>query len=80
MCVCVLHVHGCVVICSSYMVQTCSRVLLDGPEREHFVEVLKKKGLSMLARRAQSKKVIERCKKVSKCPHCQAVNGRQVYS
>lgn len=55
--------------------KTCSRVLLHGTERQAFLDLLKRPTLSSLAKKGIAKKINDKCKKVSSCPHCGALNG-----
>ncbi|XP_066147818.1 DNA-directed RNA polymerase III subunit RPC1 [Euwallacea fornicatus] len=53
----------------------CSHVLLDESEKGQFRYRLANPHLSYMTKRAIRKKIIEKCKKVVKCPHCKATNG-----
>ena len=53
-------------------------MLLSATERQSFIELLRRPNLSALARKSINKKINEKCKKVSKCPHCGSVNGECV--
>ncbi|XP_066925897.1 DNA-directed RNA polymerase III subunit RPC1-like isoform X1 [Clytia hemisphaerica] len=55
--------------------KTCSRVLISDEEKTTYVNQLKKPGLTSTQRKAIHKKVLDKCKKVSKCIHCQDKNG-----
>jgi len=55
--------------------KSCSRVLLDQPEREAFLRRMKRKNLDRLTRMAIFKKIIAECKKVKNCNYCGAFNG-----
>ena len=63
-----LHLLQCVC-------KTCSRVLLDSPEREQYLARMRNPRTDILAKSAILKKVIEKCKKSRLCPYCGAVNG-----
>ena len=55
--------------------KTCSRVMLPDSEREQSLRRMRHPRTDVLAKSAASKKVVEKCKKARKCPHCHAVNG-----
>lgn len=55
--------------------QTCSRVLLPPQEKKHFLDQLSRPGVSALMRKVIKKKIVEKCKKFSHCPYCEALNG-----
>lgn len=55
--------------------KTCSRVLLSSSDHGAFLELMDRPGLSSLARKALRKKINDKCKKSSICPHCRALNG-----
>eukprot|EP00731_Ephydatia_muelleri_P022715 Em0015g298a len=55
--------------------KTCSRALLQGTERQAFLDLLKRPTLSSLAKKGIAKKINDKCKKASSCPHCGALNG-----
>lgn len=63
-----LHILQC--ICKS-----CSRVLLDEPDRQKHLVRMRNPRTDALAKAALFKKVIEKCKKRKECPFCGAVNG-----
>ena len=63
-----LHLLQCVC-------KTCSRVLLNDSEREHFLAKMRNPRTDVLAKNAILKKVIEKCKKAKQCPYCGSVNG-----
>ena len=56
--------------------QTCSRILLQHSETLAFLDILHRPSLSALARKGLSKKINEKCRKVSRCPHSHAINGQ----
>ncbi|KAI9497890.1 hypothetical protein BDB00DRAFT_755731 [Zychaea mexicana] len=58
-----------------YFRATCSRVMLEEPERRSFLRRLRAPGLDNLQRMKIVKMINERCKKISYCPHCSSVNG-----
>lgn len=60
--------------------QTCSRVLLPPQEKKQFLDQLSRPGVSGLARKGIKKKIVEKCKKISHCPYCEALNGKTVYN
>lgn len=53
----------------------CSNVLLSDDEKDTFRTRLSNPNLSYMTRKAVRKKVIDRCKKISKCPNCKDLNG-----
>ncbi|XP_015775227.1 PREDICTED: DNA-directed RNA polymerase III subunit RPC1-like [Acropora digitifera] len=55
--------------------KTCSRVLLPPQEKKHFLDQLSRPGVSALMRKVIKKKIVEKCKKFSHCPYCEALNG-----
>ncbi len=50
-------------------------MLLSVDDRQSFLELLRRPNLSSLARKIIHKKINDKCKKVSKCPRCEGVNG-----
>ncbi|RWS14621.1 DNA-directed RNA polymerase III subunit RPC1-like protein, partial [Dinothrombium tinctorium] len=56
--------------------KTCSRVLLLEKDRIRYTFRLRKPELSYLEKKALHKDVIDKCKKVRKCPYCNAYNGQ----
>eukprot|EP00058_Branchiostoma_floridae_P019925 XP_002605415.1 hypothetical protein BRAFLDRAFT_74232 [Branchiostoma floridae] len=64
----IIHVLQC--ICKS-----CSRVLLGKDDRKTFSDTLRRPNLSYLQRKGLKKKINEKCRKVSYCSHCGALNG-----
>ncbi|XP_035660991.1 DNA-directed RNA polymerase III subunit RPC1-like [Branchiostoma floridae] len=64
----IIHVLQC--ICKS-----CSRVLLGKDDRKMFTDTLRRPNLSYLQRKGLKKKINEKCRKVSYCSHCGALNG-----
>eukprot|EP01138_Halocafeteria_seosinensis_P010093 gb/GECG01010307.1/.p1 GENE.gb/GECG01010307.1/~~gb/GECG01010307.1/.p1 ORF type:complete len:1523 (+),score=185.46 gb/GECG01010307.1/:1-4569(+) len=63
-----IHVLQC--IC-----KRCSRVLLAEPERSSLLQKMRSSAVGSLQKTGIQKKVIDSCKKLSKCPHCGAFNG-----
>jgi len=55
--------------------KSCSSVLLNDRQRAVFGPKLKKPNLSYLIKKQLRKDIMEKCKKVSICPHCNAKNG-----
>jgi DNA-directed RNA polymerase III subunit RPC1 len=55
--------------------KTCSKVLLSDQDRLSFTNLLKRSSISALARKSIVKKINEKCKKISKCHSCNAING-----
>ena len=74
-----LHVHSCTIAIPRtlylYPVQTCSHVLLSTADKVSFLDLLRRPTLSSQARKSIAKKINEKCKKMSICPHCGATNG-----
>lgn len=56
--------------------QTCSRVLLPPQEKKHFLDQLSRPAVSSLMKKGLKKKIVEKCKKISHCPYCEALNGK----
>lgn len=63
-----LHILQC--IC-----KTCSRVLLTDADRLQYLRRMRNPRTDVLAKSGALKKVVEKCKKVRNCPHCNASNG-----
>lgn len=55
--------------------KTCSRVLLPPQEKKQFLDQLSRPAVSSLMRKGIKKKIVEKCKKISHCPYCEALNG-----
>jgi len=55
--------------------KSCSSVLLNDKLRAVFGSKLKKPNLPYLTKKNLRKEILEKCKKVSICPHCNAKNG-----
>ncbi|KAL0083699.1 hypothetical protein J3Q64DRAFT_1748787 [Phycomyces blakesleeanus] len=55
--------------------KSCSRVMLEEPERRSFLRRLRAPGLDNLTRGRVIKAINDRCKRVTFCPHCKATNG-----
>lgn len=53
----------------------CARVLLDEKEKELYRVKLSNEHLSYMTKKAIHKKIINKCKKLTKCPYCREVNG-----
>lgn len=58
------------------LLQTCARVLLPPQEKKQFLDQLSRPGVSALTRKSIKKKIVEKCKKISHCPYCEALNGK----
>ena len=58
-----------------HFVQNCSRILLKEKDRKDFVETLKRPAIGYLQKKMLKKKILEKCKKNSKCPYCDSFNG-----
>jgi len=55
--------------------KTCSRVLIDEPERTKMLRQMRNPNTDALTKQALFKKVVEKCKKAKDCPYCGATNG-----
>ncbi|KAJ8919935.1 hypothetical protein NQ315_006464 [Exocentrus adspersus] len=53
----------------------CSRVLLDEEEKHLFRIRLSNPNLSYMTKKSIRKKIIDKCKRLTKCPYCKEVNG-----
>lgn len=62
-----LHILQCVC-------KTCSRLLVNQTQQELFLNQARK-AHDTRARELFQKKVVDKCKKARRCPHCDAVNG-----
>lgn len=60
--------------------QTCSRVLLPPQEKKHFLDQLSRPAVSSLIKKGLKKKIVEKCKKISHCPYCEALNGKHSWT
>lgn len=58
------------------MEKTCSRVMLEEQDRRVYLKRLRAPGLDNMQRAKIVKAVHEKCKKVTYCPYCNAVNGK----
>ena len=50
-------------------------MLLPPQEKKQFLDQLCRPGVSSLMRKGLKKKIVEKCKKISHCPYCEALNG-----
>jgi len=55
--------------------KTCSRILLNPTDAVAFREKLKNPNMPYLSKKAMKKKLLEKMKKITKCFHCQELNG-----
>ncbi|RWS28613.1 DNA-directed RNA polymerase III subunit RPC1-like protein, partial [Leptotrombidium deliense] len=55
--------------------KSCSRVLLQEKDRTRYIMRLRKPDLSYLEKKSMLKEISDKCKKVKKCPYCDAFNG-----
>ncbi|CAO3643339.1 unnamed protein product [Cunninghamella echinulata] len=55
--------------------KTCSRVMLVEADRRKYLKRLRGTGLDNLQRTRIIKSINDKCKRVTYCPHCNAVNG-----
>ncbi|ORZ16350.1 hypothetical protein BCR42DRAFT_414870 [Absidia repens] len=55
--------------------KTCSCVMLEEPDRRSYLKRLRSPGLDNYQRNRIIKAINDKCKKVTYCPHCKAVNG-----
>jgi DNA-directed RNA polymerase III subunit RPC1 len=53
----------------------CARVLLPEADKTQYRIRLSNENLSYMTKRAIRKKIIDKCKKLTKCPHCKETNG-----
>ncbi|KAF7263909.1 hypothetical protein GWI33_000924 [Rhynchophorus ferrugineus] len=53
----------------------CSRVLLDESDKNQYRYRLANPALSYITKKAIRKKIIDKCKKIQKCPYCKSHNG-----
>lgn len=53
----------------------CAHILLDDEEKKVFRLKLSNPNLNYMMKKAIRKKIVEKCKKLTKCPHCKEVNG-----
>lgn len=53
----------------------CGHMLLDDDDKDQFRRRLTNPNLSYMVKKAIRKKVLEKCKKISKCKHCNDING-----
>jgi DNA-directed RNA polymerase III subunit RPC1 len=55
--------------------KTCSHVLLDKKMRKIYRAKLRTHNLPYLQKKALRKQIVEKCKKVTRCPNCNDING-----
>ncbi|KAI8072537.1 hypothetical protein BC940DRAFT_292818 [Gongronella butleri] len=55
--------------------KSCSHVMLEEADRRSFLRRLRSQGIDNYQRSRVIKSISEKCKKVTYCPHCKAVNG-----
>uniref|UniRef100_A0A672PT33 DNA-directed RNA polymerase subunit n=1 Tax=Sinocyclocheilus grahami TaxID=75366 RepID=A0A672PT33_SINGR len=55
--------------------KTCSHILLSKEEKLQFLDFLRRPGLAYLQKRGLKKKISDKCRKKTKCVHCNAFNG-----
>lgn len=55
--------------------KSCSRVLLTEEERTRYLEKLRNPYKDIPQRKRINKEIMEKCKKVKRCPHCHSRNG-----
>ncbi|CAG9816329.1 unnamed protein product [Phaedon cochleariae] len=53
----------------------CAHVLLDNSDKHLYRIRLSNPNLSYMTKKAIRKKIVEKCRKITKCPHCSEVNG-----
>jgi DNA-directed RNA polymerase III subunit RPC1 len=53
----------------------CARVLLSPDERAFYIKKMKDPRIDALIRSAIFKKVVDLCKRASRCPYCSYANG-----
>lgn len=59
-----------------FILKSCSKVLLPEEDKILYLNQLKKPGITSTQRKAIHKKVLDKCKKITKCPYCQDKNGK----
>lgn len=55
--------------------KSCACVLLEEQEKQVYRIKLSNENLSYMTKKAIHKKIITKCKKLTKCPHCKRTNG-----
>lgn len=55
--------------------KSCARVLLSESEKDSFRIRLSNENLSYMTKKTIRKRIVEKCKKITRCPHCKEVNG-----
>ena len=55
--------------------KSCSRILMDNNEREACLRMQNAAGTDFLQKKTYFKRLADKCKKVSACPHCGELNG-----
>ena len=58
----------------------CSKVLLASEERDSFMKKLKGPKIDALTRGSIFKRIVELCKRASRCPYCGYSNGEELVS
>lgn len=53
----------------------CAHILLDEKDKDIFRYRLENPNLSYMTKKSIRKKIIEKCKKINKCPNCKEING-----
>lgn len=61
-----------------FFIKTCGRVMLNASDRATFLDSLKRPSIPYLQKKALRKRVLDKCKKQSICPFCNAINGTVV--
>ena len=59
-----------------FILKMCSKVLLTAEDRASFIDSLRRPSLSSVARKAITKKIINKCKAMTRCMYCNAINGK----
>lgn len=53
--------------------------MLEEPDRRAYLKRLRAPGLDNMTRSRIVKAINEKCKKVTYCPHCKAINGKYIH-
>ncbi|KAG5879450.1 hypothetical protein JTB14_027687 [Gonioctena quinquepunctata] len=53
----------------------CAHVLLDKDDKHQYRIRLSNSNLSYMTKKTIRKKIIDKCRKITKCPHCKEING-----
>ncbi|KAG0209917.1 hypothetical protein BGX28_009884 [Mortierella sp. GBA30] len=77
LCLPVFHIgyFRAVIVILQNICKTCSKVLLSEKDRRTYLKRLRAPNLENLTRKNAVKAVNDKCKKVVRCPYCEATNG-----